>query len=450
MRIVTTTAAVLSLRAVLDFVYVNYISTYFGGSFVTGAFPLDESGPFRMIESYTLVIVLAICLALSLYHRWRPSGVALVLYFTVVIIPLTSLYGLAGAPPAFVYAAAGSFLILIMVTGLLPKVKVARPGRDLLMIGALLCVGMGVYVYTRLLLTGGFERLKVVFVSVYDVRAEYVETGGPLMGYFASWQGYVLSPTLLCYGISRRKWWLAAVAVTGSVFLFGMTGMKSYVLAPALTGGIYFLWQKRYCLLYIFGGATILIIASYVLFLASGHHFAPSLLIRRLFFVPALVHVLYYDFFSQPMRPFVMLSNSIAAQFIVYPYELPVVELISWTYWGRDFHPNVGYLGDAFAHFGFMGMFLFSIILGLFLVVVDSVGEQLPGHLVAAVIAVPAMALTNSALFTSLLTHGLILAVVLLWLLRAVEEKRSILKSVREKQRTEICIAQSRMVDSNE
>jgi hypothetical protein len=101
---------------------------------------------------------------------------------------------------------------------------------------------------------------------------------------------------------------------------------------------------------------------------------------------------------------------------------MPITRVIAWAYWGRDFSPNVGYLGDAYAHFGFMGMFLFSMVLGFVLHTLDSVGRRLPPHLVAAVAAMPSMALVNSALVTSLFTHGLILTVVVVWLLRAVME----------------------------
>jgi len=104
---------------------------------------------------------------------------------------------------------------------------------------------------------------------------------------------------------------------------------------------------------------------------------------------------------------------------------MPITRVISWTYWGRDFGPNVGYLGDAFANFGFMGMFLFSMILGVFLRIVDSISRHLPANLIAAIIAVPAMALANSALFTSLLTHGFILSLIMIWLLQKVEERHA-------------------------
>lgn len=433
--IVLTTAAALFLRVALDYVYVNYVDKFFSGSFSAGVFALTEINARRLLESYAIALILSTWLAASLYRRWRPSGIALLLYFAFVILPLSSLYGMTDAPASFFYAAAGSFAILIVVTGLLPRAKIPRPGRDLVYLGLTAVFGMGSYVYGWLLLTGGLERFSIDLLSVYEVRVEYVQMLGPFLGYFVPWQAYIFNVLLLLFAIYIKRYWLAGLAAVAQLLLFGMTGHKSFLLAPVLAGGVYFLWTRRHALSWILGGAALMVLVSYAIFLITGDHVVPSLFIRRLFFVPAANHFIYYDFFSQPEHPFVMLSNSILEPFIRYPYDVPITKVISWTYWGRDFNPNVGYLGDAFSHFGFMGMFLFSIILGLFLRIVDSVGSRLPSNVVAAVIATPAMALTNSALFTSLLTHGFILAMISLWLLRAVEARRSRLLRLRVKKR---------------
>jgi hypothetical protein len=199
-----------------------------------------------------------------------------------------------------------------------------------------------------------------------------------------------------------------------------MTGHKSFLLAPVLAIGVYLLWQKRNFFSWIIMGAFLLTLVSYGCFLVTGVELVPSLFVRRLFFVPARLHVLYYDFFSQPEHPFYMLSDSIFRGFLKNPYGMPMPRVIALTYWGREFWPDVGYLGDAYGNFGLLGMFLFSIILGIVLRIADSVGSHLPPNFVAAAIVMPAMALTESALFTSILTHGWILAVLMLWINQAI------------------------------
>ncbi|RKY92952.1 hypothetical protein DRQ15_00820 [candidate division KSB1 bacterium] len=420
-RIMLVCVMILFFRGLLDFLYADYITKFYAYQ----GFQLHANSIFRFLQSYAIILILGAWLALALYQRRRPSGIVLALYFVVVMIPLSSLYGLADAPLPFVYAASACFTLVIAIFWFLPRVRVPRPGRDLVYLGITTLLGMSLYTYGYLLLTGGLSRFSFDLLSVYAVRAEYAQTRGPFIGYFVPWQAHVFNIVLFCLGLLRRNRWLLSVAIFGQLLLFGMTGHKSFLLAPALTAGVYLIWQKKNFLSYILGGAFLLALGSYVLFLITGNEFVPSLFVRRLFFVPANLHVKYYEFFSQPEHPFYMLSDSILKPFIENPYGQPMVSVIAHAYWGREFWPDVGYLGDAYGNFGFLGMFLFSAILGVMLCIVDSIGSRLPPHFVAAMISMPAMAITESALFTSMLTHGLIPAVLVLWILNTLEARQT-------------------------
>ena len=427
-RIALACAMALLFRVVLDFLYASFMSRFYASS-PTLSFPLIANSVPRLLESYAIALGLAICLVASLYNRWRPSGIVLVLYFVVVMLPLSSLYGLADASASFVYAATISFAVLIAATELLPMVKVPRPGRYLFYLGLLAVVGISGYVYGWLSLTGGLERLNFDLLSVYEVRADYVQTRGPLIGYFVPWQANVFNLIILCYGLEKRNYWLLGLGSLAQLFLFGMTGHKSFLMAPLLAGGVFFIWQKKNAISYVLLGASLVAVASYAYFLITGNMFVPSLFIHRLLFVPAGLHLVYYDFFSQPEHPLYMLSDSLLSNFVQNPYGISMPSLITSSYWDVDFNPNVGYLGDAYGNFGVLGMLLFSAILGVALRIVDGVGSSLPSHFVAAAISMPAISITQSALFTSMLTHGLIPAILMLWIFRALVGARDGRKS---------------------
>ena len=410
-RVASVCCATILFRVVLDFLYVSYVTHFYAGDF-----PISGNSTIRLVESYVVALILCIWIATSLYRQWRPSGIVLILYFVIVMVPLSSQYGLADAPSALMYAAAGSIVLLTIVTELHPKLKLPKPSRELVYMVIIGLLGISIYVYGWLLFTGGLGRLNWNLLRVYEVRTEYVQSLGPFMGYFVPWQAYVINIYGLLSALRRRAYWLLGLIVLAQLFLFGMTGHKSFLLAPLLAIGVYLTLRKRNFFFWIVMGASLLALVSYGYFLVTGVEFVPSLFIRRLFFVPARLHVLYYDFFSQPNHPFYMLSDSILRGIVDNPYGMPMVRVIALTYWGREFWPDVGYLGDAYGNFGLLGMFVFSVILGYMLRLVDSAGSGLPPNFVAAVIVMPAMALTESALFTSLLTHGLILAVLMLWI----------------------------------
>jgi len=405
----------LLFRVILDLLYSSYVTQTYESDF-----PIYTNSMLRFCESYAIAFVLAFLVSVLLHHNWRPSGIVIVLYLVVVMLPLTSLYGLADAPATFVYEAAISFVLLLVTIELLPKVRLLRPGRDLLFLGLTAVIGISAYVYVWLALTGGIERLSFDFGSVYEVRAEYVQTRGPLMGYLVPWQANIINIFILIYAFHKKNYWLLILASIAQLMLFGMTGHKSFFLAPLLASGVYFLWKRKNAISYILFACSAVMLASYGYFWVTGNELMPSIFIRRLFFVPASLHIIYYDFFAQPSHPFYMLSDSILRYFIENPYGVHMPQVIASTYWHRDFWPDVGYLGDAYGNFGFAGMALFSVILGFILRLVDSIGSRLPSNFVAAIISMPSYALTESALFTTMLTHGFVLAMLMLWLLSLI------------------------------
>src|SRR5699024_8108593 len=106
-------------------------------------------------------------------------------------------------------------------------------------------------------------------------------------------------------------------------------------------------------------------------------------------------------------------SHSFLSSIFDNPYNIVPIELVSTNYFGKDFNPNVGIWGDAYLNFGFLGVFLFSLILGIVLILFDSISDKSITLLSMSIIVIPSMSLVNSALFTSLLTHGILFAIVL-------------------------------------
>ena len=157
------------------------------------------------------------------------------------------------------------------------------------------------------------------------------------MGYLIPWQAYVFNMFGLLYALNKKgkSYWLLSLVIIAQLLIFAMTGHKSFLLAPFLVSGVYMVWRSKSAITWIIIGAFLLVITSYIYFLITKDEFVPSLFIRRLFFVPARLHVLFYDFFSQPKHPFYMLS--IRFRFMVKnPYNMPMVRVIALEYWGRS------------------------------------------------------------------------------------------------------------------
>jgi hypothetical protein len=113
------------------------------------------------------------------------------------------------------------------------------------------------------------------------------------------------------------------------------------------------------------------------------------------------------------------MSNSVFSFFIDYPYNSQPPFVIGAYLGFPEQAANTGFLATSFMHFGYVGMILFSVIVGAILRTIDSLAltSNLPIWFVLSLVVVPFFALQNSAdLGTALLTHGLVLSLVILWL----------------------------------
>ena len=111
------------------------------------------------------------------------------------------------------------------------------------------------------------------------------------------------------------------------------------------------------------------------------------------------------------------LAGSHLNPFLSSPYNMPTAHLIGKIYYNRPaMGANTGYLGDAYMNFGFLGILLFSVILGIVLVILDSITAKTNITLAVGAMTMPIFALANGALFTVLGTNGLLLGMLIVWL----------------------------------
>lgn len=402
----------VAFKLSLDFASFHIINGAFGSTLV---FDFEF---IRFLESYLLLVFSSFFIAYIYFDSQNPSGIVYFSYYLFLIVPLLVIYGLRDGITSrpFSYMIIFSFFISIVVSQYLPRVKLPRAGSGVRQGSIFLFVVLSVYVYASLIVTGGLSRFNLDLYKVYEVRNKLDFSVLLFGGYLIPWQAHVINMFLLVLGLIKRSKIIVSCIFISQIILFGMTNFKSFLLAPFFVILIYFFSRRKNFFALMLLGATVTILVSVIIFLSTGEIMMPSIMIRRLYLVPADIHFWYYDFFSKLENPHIFLSNSILSPFFCYQYDVPITRVISWEYLNRDGGPNVGYLADAYAHFGFGGMIFFSFILGIFLNILDSVVRDSPTNASAAIIAVPAMALVNSGLFTTFLTHGLLLGFFFVWL----------------------------------
>ena len=124
----------------------------------------------------------------------------------------------------------------------------------------------------------------------------------------------------------------------------------------------------------------------------------------------------YYDFFSQ--NPQTLYSHiNVMGMFIRYPYAASIGEVIGDSM-GFDMNANANFFAtDGIAAAGLAGVLLIGAVVGLALRAIDAVVPRANAPLLCGAAGPALISLANSSFFTTLLTSGLMLLVLLcaLW-----------------------------------
>jgi len=412
MSIATLLVAVILLKCVLDAAYLVLMRGFFSAD------PTISAGPGRLALSYLLAAVAGSVVGLDVAMRPGAGNTASLLYLCLVVVPMLTLFafGEQFTEPEFILAVVACLALVVCVRMAVPAIRppAAGPVPRYLLLGLMLA--MTLYVYGGLLATRGLQRMNFDLAQIYAFREEFRSETFPLANYLIAWQAYVVNMLMLAMAGFRRRWLLVAVVLFLQVALFGMTNQKAFMLAPVAVLGVLIVGRSPLRIAWgIVAGSALVVLVAWGLFLLTDDLMIPAILVRRLFFLPAELHLFYHDYFAGLAHPVVLLSNSVLSAASPYPYHDAIPTLVGWAYLGVETNANAGWLADAFAHFGYGGMVAFSVILAIFLRQLDGAATGVPPALAAAIVVVPAMALVNSGLLTVLLTHGFLLAALVLW-----------------------------------
>jgi hypothetical protein len=400
----------LFLKVVLEWTYVGFVYPlyeYMG-------FSLDLN-LIKLVESYIFVIHLYFFLP---QDERKISTVGVQLLFLLMIVPMLSLYGLINGPRLYVYFCASSFFLVVLCVTSFPIIKI----RKISNLNGVLFVFLGtfsIFVYVMLVKLNGIPTIKALnFSNAYKIRST-VNFGPNIMGYLVKWQGNVINCFLIGLAYYKRNYLLLVLIFSLQVLLFLICAQKSFLLSPfALLFLLYAIERRRVMMLSLVS-LNVVVLLSFGLYEMEISKIPASMLIRRLFFVPAEISFSYYDFFSK--NEYMYLSHSkMGFGLAKNPYDsygMSYAHMMGMIYRNKPgMSMNTGYMGEAYMNFGTGGMFVFSIMLGLMLVVADSVCKKTSITLAVAAAGIPILQLVNGALFSTMLTGGFLLGLLVVWL----------------------------------
>ena len=356
----------------------------------------------------------------------RPSTIVYWMLFVVVVAPIHVLpvftTELSGPIWLMVGSVAAAFWLLGGIYSMpLPTIpRLALPPRLYWPLYALLWLVLVATVVSYY----GFQLRWVSLSEIYEIRGNYRESFEqvPRMARYAiTWLGNVVAPIAIARGLTTRRWLWAVLGVTTELFLVSITGFKQMLFSSILVAGVVILVKTTQISRL---GYRVAALAGTGVFAVTAFDFSTggwslsSVFVRRMVLTTAVNTKYHYEYFTD--NPKAHLGYGLLSRWVDYPYDLSPAFLIGKVYYGNpETSANANVWADAFANFGIPGVLAFTAILGAVLLFVDAISRGLPEGLAVAAFAQSAFSLSNTAMLTVFLTHGMLLAVALVFFMPA-------------------------------
>ena len=387
--------------------------------YVLEVHPLFEYAGFNLLIDYKQYIIgWAICVLGSLFipHQLTTaSSFFVVLAWLLLGVPMLVLFSL-DADRAFlpILLLLTAITIISIFTNLkLGRVKAFRPVRG----GTKIAVTVAIIMVAQLTLwyVVSGANFSLDLSSVYDTRlsnAELTESG--LFAYTNNWTYKIFSLFLFAVAIANKNYFALLMLAIVQLYFYGISSHKSVLFMPFLIFGCWAFFRKKASF------TAIPLACSFIILLAISaselfdFSMLSSMFIRRVFLVPADLVFTYVDFFSN--NEFVFWSNSFFSALIPYPYSSSIARTIG-NYAGSGANANAGFIATGYAHFGFVGVVVYSLIISVLLKFLSFSSKELEPWLMTSLLILPFRTIiVASDLFTSLLTHGLAVTALVLYL----------------------------------
>lgn len=397
-------------RIFLDVGYVYYVVPYFGYS----GFNLSFS--FWSYASSWLIYLFVFAITPVWFSR--SSDAVFMMVTTSVIAPLTSMYGLSGEDLSPVILTVLSMFYIWFVVNVKSLFPVGLPYiKDGEKYAVALSAIFVIFVVLHYFVSGA--HLSLSLLKVYDFRESNAEIAGEgFFSYLNPWVCEIFNLFLLAVFLMRRWFSLVFIVLIVQVFLFAASQHKSVLFSPIIVVGVWWFFRKSRSLVAIPMAVSVLLAISFIVYWADDNITLPSLFIRRIFFTPAQLSFEYYSFFSN--HPKVFWGDSWWMPFVHSPYAVTIPYVVGASLGLPDMGANNGFVSSGYAQAGYLGVFIYSSVIGLILRFVDRESIKLGAAWLGVGLFLQPIMNTwlSSDLATSMMTHGIFWMILLLAFLR--------------------------------
>lgn len=347
--------------------------------------------------------------------------IILVLILIFFVFPSAILFANVKGIDYRIFMAHGIFFLLVLVIG---KIKIRIPSStfNISLSQKILFYTILIGIIPFVILYSPYINYNNLFLKeIYETRALMnSRINNVYTSYTYSWFNKILIPSLVVFGLYFKNKLIVVSSVLILVFLYLCGAHKAVFIGLLMILILYkYDYKKKanYFIKFILGISIISLLVSVVF----GNDFLMIMSIRRTIFLPALLDVLYFDFFD---KNHLLWSETFNGLIINYPYEYSHSYVIGERYFGsKEWGANNGIISDGFMNYGMIGVLINGFIVALYFSLLNQlkINSKFFG-----VFFLLFFVMISSSLTTVLLTHGGFLLLLMSFL---------VLKNTKEKMR---------------
>ena len=261
-------------------------------------------------------------------------------------------------------------------------------------------------------------------VDVYQQRESGPEASTSL-GYIILILVSSIIPFLMSYSLYKKKYSLILLFFLSFILLYSVVANRSYLFMPLFILIVFYIFKniKKYKLekkIFYFFSFSLIFLSS-VMYLGNENlrllfFFPSAFLIFRTIFTGGWQSIVYYEFFSIPHNEITYLSQTkFFNLFSDYEYYDLLGRTIGYyVFEDANLSLNSNFLiSDGLASFWFVGIIVFGIFYSLIFYVIDCVSFDIPNSIVISCMVFSIISLSNTSIFTTLLSGGLFLLILI-------------------------------------
>jgi len=246
--------------------------------------------------------------------------------------------------------------------------------------------------------------------DIYATRDVFTAHSSQLLDYIYNWEVKAIIPVALVFSLIWKKYVSAFFAFFILIYLYVISGNKAVYLTSVVSLFFYFM-GKNYLQKTTYFLCIISLIFIFIplldVFILHGIVLRGTF-VMRLMYIPSLLNVYYFDFFSNQSMYFS--ESHLFNHYFQSPYSTNVAWIISKVYFNAtDVYSNNGIISDGYMNLGYLGIALFSILFSLLFMFFNSIKVDKKYY---GIFFIYIFFFLSTPMFTVLITGGLWILVI--------------------------------------